>query len=573
MLVIATLIVSINLIHAIYLLDGIENTGRVLAIITLIVIDVAFINEIRRTIIAKKKKHILLILFSIIYLIISIFISLFIKDVYSNIKDMNKVKISYATSLVALKDNDDIVTVGVQEDNTSIEGYVLPIESLEDKDYEIKYFDSYASSMKALYDEDIDAIFMPNGFESMFIETEKYKNILEDTKIVYTYEKEFNKDEQIISKNLLTEPFSILLMGIDSEKEGINNQTGNGDALILMTVNPNTLTATMVSVPRDSYVKQACFKDNVENKITHASWGGTNCMIETIENFLDIDIDYYVKINFRGVVQLVDALGGIVVDIPKTVCTDNSRRQGEVCVEKGLRNINGEQALVFARNRYDFANGDLDRAAHQQMVIEGIINSTKNIKSINDVTDILDVISNNIDTNLTANQILSSYNLFKKVLLNAQGNNLINVQKLCLNGEGQMIYDEGMGMVLWNYILYPDSIKQVSDAMKMNLEIIDYDIIKEFDYSIDEPYKQNVIGKDVYGTSGKYSLLPDFTDYTKQEAISWLGRNGFSYSIVEKENTQYETGTIIDQSIPGYKRLDKITNKHVTLTISKLVEE
>lgn len=583
-LTIVMVVCNFNLIHAIYLLDGIENTGRILVILILFTIDIIFINEFVKILLKKeKKKHIGLICFMIIYLIISILISFFIKDIYSDIKNMNKDKLTYTTTILSLNDNSitnieeiNNKNVGMLKDETSIEGYILPNEFINNKNLtiNIKYYDNYSSLIEALYDKSVEVIFITNNYKNMFKDIEKYQNIDKETNIIATYSKKIKKEETT-EKNLLTEPFSILLMGIDSHLEGIDSQISNGDSLILVTFNPNTLSATMLSIPRDSYVKQACFSNNIENKLTHAAWGGTNCMIKTIENFLDIDIDYYVKINFKGVVQLVDAVDGITVNVPKSVCTDNSDRQGQVCISEGIQTLNGEQALVLSRNRYDFANGDLDRGVHQQLVVEGIINSAKNINSVNEITDILSIVSNNIDTNFTTDQILSFYNILKKILLNNQGNSLINMQKLYLNGEGQMIYDEGMGMVLWNYILYQDSIDIVSKTMKENLGLLEPELIKEFSYSIKDTYKQQIIGKNVYGISGKYRLLPDFTTYTKENAISWIISNGFSYNIKEVEDNEnkYQNGQIIEQSIPASKRLDKISNKHITFTIAKSIEE
>lgn len=583
-LTIVMVVCNFNLIHAIYLLEGIENIGRVLVILILITIDIVFINETLKILLSKNnKKHIGLVCFMFIYLIISVFISFLVKDIYSDINSMNKNKITYTTVILSLSDSDiseieniNGKDIGILEDETSIEGYILPKEFIESKNLNpnTKYYDSYSSLIEALYRKEVEAVFITSSYESIFKEIEKYQNINSDTKVIATYKKKMEKVEQTIEKNLLTEPFTVLLMGVDSHLEGIDNQVGNGDALILVTFNPNTLSATMLSIPRDSYVKQACFKNNIENKITHASWGGTDCMIKTIENFLDIDIDYYIKINFKGVVKLVDAIDGITVNVPKDICTNNSDRQGEICISKGIQTLNGEQALVLARNRYDLANGDLDRGINQQLVVEGIINSAKNIDSVNEITDILNIVSNNIDTNFTTDQILSSYNILKKILLNSQGSSLINLQKLYLNGEGQIIYDESMNMPLWNYILYQDSIDIVSKTMKENLGLIEPELIKEFSYSIKEPYTQQLIGKNVYGISGKYKLLPDFTTYTKQNAVSWIIANGFSYEIKEIQDTEgkYQDGQIISQSIPGLKRLDKINNKHIILTIAKAVE-
>lgn len=102
----------------------------------------------------------------------------------------------------------------------------------------------------------------------------------------------------------IDKPFTMLVMGIDSTANTLSkNATGNGDALMLVTFNPKTLNATIFSIPRDTYVPIACFENQKENKITHAAWNGENCMIKTIENLTDINIDYYVKINFQGVVK------------------------------------------------------------------------------------------------------------------------------------------------------------------------------------------------------------------------------------------------------------------------------
>ena len=121
----------------------------------------------------------------------------------------------------------------------------------------------------------------------------------------------------------------------------------------------------MISIPRDSYVPIACWSGKPENKITHAAAYGTDCMMSTIEEYFDIKIDYYAKINFKGLVKLVDAMGGIDVKVPKDLCTDNSNREGEVCISQGYQHLNGEQALVLSRNRKQLAAGDLDRGRNQ----------------------------------------------------------------------------------------------------------------------------------------------------------------------------------------------------------------
>jgi polyisoprenyl-teichoic acid--peptidoglycan teichoic acid transferase len=168
--------------------------------------------------------------------------------------------------------------------------------------------------INALLEEEIDYIFLPKHYSLLFKSIEGLEDIDLKTKVIYSSSKEVLKD---INTNVsIDKPFTILLMGVDSEKDGIKDSAFNGDSLILLTFNPETFNTTILSIPRDTYVPIACFKGQRENKITHAAWFGQDCMIETIENLMDIKIDYFVKLNFKGLVSIVDALGGITVDVP-----------------------------------------------------------------------------------------------------------------------------------------------------------------------------------------------------------------------------------------------------------------
>ena len=132
----------------------------------------------------------------------------------------------------------------------------------------------------------------------------------------------------------------------------------------------------MTSIPRDSYVEIPCFNYS-KDKITHSNNGGTTCVIESVERMFDMEIPYYVKINFKGVVELVDAIGGIYVDVPVAIEEqDSNRRFGAhlIKIDEGYQRLNGEQALALSRHRKTLAKGDLGRAEHQQLVIEGILN-------------------------------------------------------------------------------------------------------------------------------------------------------------------------------------------------------
>ena len=169
-------------------------------------------------------------------------------------------------------------------------------------------------------------------------------------------------------------------MGVDSAEEDLSKAAGLGDSLMLITFNPKTLNTTIMSIPRDTYVPITCYR-NSKSKITHAASGGDSCMINTIENFFDINIDYYAKINFRGLMKLVDALGGIDVEVPYSFCETTMWRSEEymVYVDEGMQHLNGEQALALSRNRKTYKRcgakyskgprNDFVRGQNQQLVI------------------------------------------------------------------------------------------------------------------------------------------------------------------------------------------------------------
>lgn len=578
---ILALIINFYLIYSIYLLNGIENKGRFLLIGLFLSIDLLIVDEWLKFLRYKRKTRYYSIysVFTTIYIVISMFGGFYINKVYNSIDNVSKNYDVYSTSLVVLSDSSikdlngvNNLKIGIIEDNTSIDGYIISNEIINEnalQNNEFVNYSGFATMLSDLYDKQIDAIFISSNYASMFSAIDKFTNISNETRVITSKDKKMKKDE-ITSSKKLTEPFSILLMGVDSEKDGLDSSVAaNGDALILITFNPSTANITMLSIPRDSYVPIMCFKNNYENKITHAAWNGTQCMIDTIENFLDISIDYYVKINFKGVVGLVDALGGISANVPVDMCVGNSDRGAAICLKKGLQTLNGEQALVLARDRHSQAGGDLDREQNQQLVIKGILDKVKTIRNIEQITEILNAISRNIDTNFSTEQILSFYNIGKELLLT---NGDIKISSLLLQGNGQMIYDENMGLVLWNYILNEKSVEAVSKEMRYNLNLEKPNLIKEFSYTIDETYISTKTGSN-YTEPTYYSVLPDFSTYTQAQAKNWLENRGYKISYITKES-EYDTGTIIGQSIPVNKRLDKIYDKNITLTISsKIVVE
>ena len=596
---ILTLLACGLLIGSIYMVSGVENTIRYISMIIIFIINIILILLIRKFFKSDKKSKVAIsIIICIILVIVQSLVGYFIIRTYSTLSNMNKSKITYTTVIATkseskLNDINDLQDkkIGIVVDETSIDGYIIGLEIIKDQnlenDNEIVEYTDFSSLVKDLYGSKIDAMIISKNYPSMFKAMDDYKNIEQETKVIYEKSKTLTKDEiskytgeEMVNFNTsdkIDKPFTVLVMGIDSTASTLSkNATGNGDSLMMVTFNPKTLNATIFSIPRDTYVPIACFENQKENKITHAAWNGESCMIKTIENFTGINIDYYVKINFQGVVKLVEALNGISVDVPLDFCESNSKRSTKsenlICLKKGVQTLNGEEALALARHRKTLTTGDLQRGVNQQLVVQGILNKLKSVKSANQMLNILDTVSQNMDTNFTTKQILSFYDIAKNLFLTSTTDNLINMKQLYLQGASQMIYDEGLGLTLYNYIPNKESLDLVINAMKQNLGLEEVEHVKKMEFSIEKPFKLETVGSNVETATKTYTLLPNFIGESESYARSWLSSNGISVTTTTKEvSSGYYDGQIIDQSYPENKRIDLISGA-VNLTVAKVVK-
>ncbi len=574
---------SVYFIYAISLLNGIENTLRFIVSVVVVMIWLLTLRSYIRSLKKRKiSKYIPRIILSIIYVVILIVIGGFIIKTYSKVDNLTSSHDLYSTSIVTLKSNkvDSIKDmnnkkIGRITDETSVEGYTIPEEIIDKNNLKnkIEDYDTYTDLLDALLNEKIDYVFLPTDYVAMFSSIETYAEIGNTTKIIYTQTKEVKAEKKAGSN--LKEPFTVLLMGVDSEQEDVRTASYNGDSLMLITFNPKTLSSTILSIPRDTYVPIACMKNQRKNKITHAAWQGESCMINTIQNFTGITIDYYVKINFKGVVKLVDSLGGIEVDVPLGFCEqDSDRNFGNLqCVEAGHQVLNGEQALAWARHRKSAGFDDFVRGQNQQLVVKGILNQLKNVRSLDTVYELMDTLGNNMQTNMTTNEILSLYNIGKDVIIKAADTpmeELLSMQRLYISGSDAYIYDydprsgQGTRMNLYNFVPYEESLQAVIDAMKVNLGLKEPKITKEFSFDINEPYEETIIGKMNKGTTG-INLLPDFSGDTESIVRSWGSRYGFTVAVKQVASSRAK-GTVISQSIPAKTDMEYV--KSITINVS-----
>ncbi|CAG4699260.1 cell envelope-related function transcriptional attenuator common domain [Enterococcus faecalis] len=207
-----------------------------------------------------------------------------------------------------------------------------------------------------------------------------------------TYETvERSKKSQVNLNN--KEPFSVLLLGIDTGDDGRVEQ-GRSDTTIVATVNPRDKQTTLVSLARDTYVDIP--GQGKQDKLNHAyAFGGASLAMDTVENYLNILINHYVSINMAGLKELVNAVGGIEVNNNLTFSQDGYD------FTIGKISLDGEQALSYSRMRYEDPNGDYGRQERQRKVIEGIVQKVLSLNSVSNYQEILTAVSDNMKTDLS----------------------------------------------------------------------------------------------------------------------------------------------------------------------------
>lgn len=198
---------------------------------------------------------------------------------------------------------------------------------------------------------------------------------------------------------------SVLIMGVDASDVRENDESSRTDALMLATLNKDSNSVNLLSIPRDSYVYIP--EVGYESKINHAhAYGGSDAVVDTVENLLDIPVDYYVKVNFDAFVDVVDALDGITVDVLYEFQEQDSKdRANAIHLFEGEQKLNGEEALALARTRK--LDNDIERGKRQQEIIKAILDKSISLNSILKYDDIIRAVGSNMTTNMLFSEIKS----------------------------------------------------------------------------------------------------------------------------------------------------------------------
>ncbi|WP_404334468.1 LytR family transcriptional regulator [Planococcus rifietoensis] len=239
------------------------------------------------------------------------------------------------------------------------------------------------------------------------------------------------------------DPFSVLLLGVDERED----DRGRSDTMVVMTVNPETQSTKMVSIPRDTYTE--IIGRGTTDKINHAyAFGGIEMSMNTTENLLDIPIDYVVQVNMEGFEDIVDAVDGVTVN--NSLAFDNFP-EGEI-------ELNGEQALNYVQMRKQDPRGDFGRQDRQKQVIQGIMRKGASINSLWNYKDIFDALGQNVRTNMTFDEMVDVQRNYQDAVTNVD----------------QMIVEDGYGETIngiWYYMMDDAELAEIQSTLKEHLEL------------------------------------------------------------------------------------------------------
>ena len=229
-------------------------------------------------------------------------------------------------------------------------------------------------------------------------------------------------------------PINILLLGIDNGAYGRPTEDGISDTMLLLTSNPSEKKAQLLSIPRDTYTEIVGM--NYYDKINHAyAYGQAKMAINSVEKLFDTNIDFYMEINMSGLMEFVDAVGGIEVTSPLTFTYE-----GRSFEENKTELLDGESALRFARMRYDDPEGDYGRQKRQRIVIEQLVKKMMSFNSITNFEKIMNAVSKNVKTDIPIGKIMALKNTYGPSFDNLEQAFIEERSLLLTNSIGEQIY-------------------------------------------------------------------------------------------------------------------------------------
>lgn len=320
--------------------------------------------------------------------------------------------------------------------------------------------------------------------------------------------KSFGNETNVIAEN---KPMTILLMGVDTGNGSREDPwAGNSDTMILVTVNPRTKETTMTSLERDILTNVSSDGQTVQEKLNAAyAQGGAKLAIKTIQDLLNIHIDRYVMINMKGLIQLVDKIGGITVNNPFDfdISIEENEPEYTAKIAPGRHEINGEQALVYSRMRYQDPEGDYGRQKRQREVIKKIVEKVLSLNSLSHYKGIIDSVSDNMQTNIS----LDSNSLLQ---LLGYKDALSTIHQYQLKGEDATLADGGSYQIVTSKHLL-----KIQNIIRKALGMKEVKTLKTNAYLLDGDEELKESSSQEQAPSAASEVAPVYQEYYQQPVV------------------------------------------------------
>lgn len=397
-------------------------------------------------------------------------------------KQVNSVTV-YAMKESAVQAPDNLnatTTLGTASavDMTGTTGMLTQLQN-EGAAPQIVNFDNVYELVDALYAGQVDAIAFPEVAHDALYEQandyNKYNALTTFTNNVDQYiyyepipEEMRNPADEV--PDITKDPFTILISGADSY--GNINSATRSDVNMLVTVNPVTHEVLMTSLPRDSYMEFSCKKNinacyNIsgqQDKLTHSGFYGVGTTESTLEDFLGIEINYTVQVNFSSLINIVDAIGGIDVEVEPGLEVETFYANGTEGVHAGTNHLEGERALAFARERHAYLTGDNQRIINQQIVLKALLKKMLSPSMVINYPSFIRALSTAFATNMPTKQI-------KELIgLELAGFPSWNIQNFAVSGDSDMLYCPSLNATA--SVIIPNSL-QVAQASSLIQDVLE----------------------------------------------------------------------------------------------------
>lgn len=342
--------------------------------------------------------------------------------------------------------------VQFQQGGDNIQTAVTKLQEELGTTLEVTECDSVQDQAQALINGQVDAIIYNEAYTELM--EGSVDDFTHNTKIIYEMSIETELDLGIGTDSSLTsEPFTVYISGIDTYGEV--TETSRSDVNIIAVVNPKTHQILLITTPRDSYVplygpssQIPEYSQGSLDKLTHAGVYGIETSMETLGKLYDTDINYYVRLNFTSLIDIVDILGGVDVD-SEFAFTTGDESGAVVEVHEGTNHFDGKQALAFSRERHALEDGDNQRGKNQQAVITAMLKKVISPTMLLRASTLMNQVSKDVEMNVTQSQLNTL--IRNQLRTNADW----TIQSVALSGEGGQDYCYSAPDQLL-YVMYPD---------------------------------------------------------------------------------------------------------------------